>query len=104
MKPKITIKGNLTANAAKKQKTDGKEYHIFTVAYNDDNNNKVYYYTCFAYGVSDARANLLTKGTQVFVHGDYSDSLTENPKTQQVEINRIVQIIYFDILLTKKAE
>lgn len=103
MEARITLVGNLTADAEKKQKDNETYYHIFRVACNK-NKDEAKFYTCFFYGMSEARAKLLKTGTQVYVYGIPDETINVNPSTGKSEINRIVNVKDLEITITKKNE
>jgi len=99
---KIILIGNLVADADKKTKKDSDtNYHLFTVAITEKK-DVTKYYTCFAYGISEARAKMLTKGSLVEVIGFPDEKINLNPKSNENEIQRTVQVLNFDILYHKK--
>ena len=126
MNGKITIVGNLAEDVSiKKKKTAPEtEFGLLKIATNRGK-NEVTYYTAFVYGLSKERAKLLTKGSLVYIYGDYRDELTCNSQLSEelktkleqtqtkeevlkmacslVTIDRIITVKDIDILYHKEA-
>lgn len=101
MNARITVVGNLTTKAIRKEKKDGTSYYIITVAANV-NKAETVYYSCFLYGVSEERAKLLTQGSLVYLYGIPSFSIEENPKTEDKFISHIINVKDLEIIYSKK--
>lgn len=102
MDARITIIGNLTADATQKTKDDGTVYYICRLAVNKHREEEPTIYTCFVYGLSDQRAKLLTKGSLLYVYGSPRETI--ETYEGKPSINRVVNSVEIQILSSKKAE
>lgn len=97
MDAKLSIVGNLTANAEKKRKLNTNiDYHLFTVACSKSKEQAIYV-TCFVYGLSDKRAALLSKGSMIYAYGNLTIN-TGTGANGETEIKLILNIKDFEVL------
>lgn len=121
MELKQTIIGNV-AKVTKLQKADGIPYLRIEVGTNKSR-EEVIYTTIFLYGVSDKRAERITRGSLIFASGNYADDIYINEKELQqliplikterdptnitkmiksvTTINRVLNAKDFDVLYSK---
>lgn len=97
MELKQTIIGNV-AKVTKLQKADGTPYLRVEVGTNKSK-EEVIYTTIFLYGVSDKRAERITRGSLIFASGNYTDEIYVNEK----ELERLTPSIKAEVDPTKIA-
>ena len=90
MEIKTRITGNVVSIKSE-TKPDGTIYHVVNVA-SDISKDKSVYTTLFIYGMSEKRAELLTRGSLISAYGNYSDNLYINPKI----VDEVVSLIDLD--------
>lgn len=91
----MSVIGNLTENAVRKQKGDGTEYLILKVAVNKSK-TETKYVSAFMYGVSEKRQALMTEGSMVSLYGNYDDSVYLDKKSKEDLFSKMKSLFVVD--------
>lgn len=103
---KIQLIGNLGKDAEVKVFYE-KDYTVFSIGCSKKNakgESVTTWYDCFKYGKNEFLLQYLTKGTKVFIHGDFSAKITHSDKDNKDYLNMSVNVTQLHLIGSKVQE